>query len=84
VSASRFKVQKKKKVTCSHEDYQVLCQRVGDGKGRVVGNETMGGRRPVIDHPGNTKSHGKYGNKAKKRKEVKKTKHMGKNIAAIV
>jgi len=39
-SASRFKVQKEKKVTCSHEDYQVLCQRVGDGKGRVVGNET--------------------------------------------
>ena len=60
VSASRFKLQKKKKVTCSHEDYQVRCQRVGDGKGRVVGNETMGGRRPVIEHPGNTNSHGKY------------------------
>lgn len=40
MSASRFKVQKEKKVTCSHEDYQVLRQRVGDGKGRVVGNET--------------------------------------------
>ena len=46
-SASRFKVQKENKVTCSHEEYQVLRQRVEDGKGRAVGKEIY-----VYGHPG--------------------------------
>ena len=38
MSASRFKVQKEKKVTCSH-DIKYYVKRVGVGKGRAVGND---------------------------------------------